>query len=140
MTFDFAIPERFNDDLAEQGVWFEIYAEKNQHFGDFKCIHANPESTKLKLAQERAQQRNQKGLRTGAFKNDDLVLEIFLDVVLVDWRGVKDSKGKDVPYSKAAAKAYFSTKGTKYALQNLMVYAADPTNFDKADPEEVVGN
>jgi len=140
MTFDFAIPERFNTDVAEEGVWFEIYGEADQHFGDFKCVLADPESTKLKLAQERANQRNQKGLRTKAVKTDDIAREIFLDVILVDWREVKDGKGKDVPFSKAAAKAYFEAPGTKYVLQNLMVYSSDPTNYNKADPEEVVGN
>jgi hypothetical protein len=36
----------------------------------------------------------------------DIAAEITSRTVLLDWKGVKDDAGKDVPYSQAAAKEY----------------------------------
>jgi len=38
---------------------------------------------------------------------NQLLLDVYLKSVVIGWEGVKDSAGHEIPYSKAAAKAFF---------------------------------
>ena len=81
---------------------------------------------------------------------DKVAMEVFLSCVLLDWKNVK-AGGKDVPYSKEAAEAYFDLPQVKsFAWPALLQYASDVRWYnDKAadqgvdpvvDKEETLGN
>jgi hypothetical protein len=136
----FAIPQRFESTIADEGQWFEVVDEHNNTWGEFQCRLMDQDSRTYKLAQERVHTRMQKLHRNKPVDNEVLLREIFLDAVLVNWRKVPGADGKDVPYSAADAREYFEAEGTKFALLNLMAYAQDVGNFHKADKEAIAKN
>ena len=136
----FAIPQRFESTLADDGVWFGVVDENENHWGDFKCRLMDQDSRSYKQAQERVHTRLQKLHRNKPVENEVLLREIFLDAVLVDWRKVPGANGKDVPYSAQDAREYFEAEGTKFALLNLMAYAQDVGNFNVANKDDIAKN
>lgn len=136
----FAIPQRFSNDLADEGVWFEVVDENEITWGEFKCRLMDQDSRSYKLAQERVHTRLQKLHRNKPVENEVLLREIFLDAVLTEWRKVPGPDGKDVPYSADNAREYFETEGTKFALLNLMAFAQDVGNFKAADKDAIAKN
>jgi hypothetical protein len=146
----FDIPERFDTTSAEEGRWFDVYGENHRYWGDFKCALLNNDSRKIKLAQDRLKVKYARDLRlvsgddpakdeqrTALFRK--IALEVFLECVLLDWRGVT-AGGKDVPYTKANAAAYFSLDSTRYVLDRLLSECQDVLNFQSIDKDEVSGN
>lgn len=138
-AFNFDVPTRFDASVADEGVWFGIHDENDNHWGDFKCAMFDGDSRRIKLLQDRLKKKYAKDIRTGKVDHDALAREVFLEAILQDWRGVK-AGGKDVPYSKEAAAAYFALPTTKYALTALLEYSQDVRNFQQADKEEVAKN
>lgn len=136
----FAIPQRFENTLADDGQWFEVVDENENVWGEFKCRLMDQDSRTYKLAQERVHNRLEKLHRNKPVEKEVLLREIFLDAVLVDWRKVPGANGKDVPYSAKDAREYFEAEGTKFALLNLMAFASDVGNFGAANKEEVAKN
>ncbi|NML04269.1 hypothetical protein [Sphingomonas sp. G-3-2-10] len=149
-AIQFDIPERFDTTSAEEGRWFDVHGENRRHWGDFKCAMLNNESRTIKLAQERQRTKYARELRLLA--GDDagkeeqrntlyrkIALEVFLECILLDWRGVT-AGGKEVPFTKANAAAYFALESTKYVVDRLLVECQDVLNFQRIDTDEVSGN
>lgn len=136
----FAIPQRFNSDLADEGVWYEVRGEEEQFYGKFKCRLIDEDSSTYKKSLERVTERHRKLHRNKEAPRNEVLRDIFLDCVLVEWDGVPGADGKDVPFTKDNARNYFSTPGTGYVLNELWSYACDVGNYGKSDKKEVAKN
>jgi len=94
----------------------------------------------IKKVQERVKIKNARAVRLKQITVDDLALEVFLEAILLDWKGVKKN-GVEVPYSKEVAKQYFSIPAVrKVVFVELLEFAADVRNYGAADKEDIAGN
>ena len=139
---NFDIPTRYDDATAEQGVWFEVYDEHENHWGNFKCRYLDSDSRAVKLAMDRLRTKFAKDLRTKKPDvADRMALELFLEAVLIGWEGVK-AGGKEVPFSATAARAYCSKpKVFKYLVkERLFPECENVLNYPAPDKEAAKGN
>jgi hypothetical protein len=91
-----------NKDKEEKGVWV-----KGPQGSEY--LIARVGNTSFSKLSAELMRPHRKLIQMG--KADDALLtdiaaEITSRTVLLDWKGVKDDAGKDVPYSQAAAKEY----------------------------------
>ena len=139
--FNFHIPQPFDQQVADEGVDFEFFDKNKVHWGTFKCLYLDANSRKIKLAQDRIKQKYARELRLGTEDNEAIGLELFLDAILVAWSEVKDGKGKEVPYSKEAAEAYFANPTVRaFVLPYLLEAVQDYRNFQKVSAGAISGN
>ncbi len=139
--FKFKVPQRYDAATAQEGVFFEVVDEYDTSWGEFKCIYSDEDERRIKLASDRLKVKYAKEIRTGKVSTKVLQFEMFLDALLVDWRGVKDDKGKEIPFTKEAARAYFEIpEVAKFVLPHLYDYISDVRNFKLVVKDEVTGN
>lgn len=80
-------------------------------------------------------------LQTGTLDDDrarDLMLEIFVDSVLLDWKGVVDEKGKAIKYTRENAIKLFKDLPDLYA--DITEQANKTSNFRREIVEETIKN
>lgn len=129
-----------SDSKAEiEGVWidtistpekFKLASASNSKYSDKIA-----ELTKPKLLQvQAAQAKLAKGQR---IPEDILVfvseneLIAFCECILVDWKGVKNKKGKNIPYSPAGALKLLTNPDMRRLKEALMDEADNQNNFAK---------
>lgn len=140
--FEFDFVERYDAELADEGREFEVHAENGSLMGKFTTALYSQENRRVKLTTERVRRKHMKDLRLkpdDADLNERIAREIFIEAVLLGWSGIT-SKGKEVPYSKEAALAYFSHEKGKFVFGKLLSESMDPLNFQAEDKGEVLGN
>ena len=127
---DFAIPERYDETAANEGVWFVIDDENGNEYGSFKCRLIDQFSNRAELERKRIIQKyNLKDQRASKKMTDEDRMRIVLcESSLVDWE-MKDAKGKKVPFSVEKALEYFSLDATKFVFVELLKIVGDVTNF-----------
>lgn len=95
-------------DLEEQGKWFkDVLGDKTNV--DLKIRRMSSEAV-VKFQQECIQQ-NRYRMKEGKFSEEvsnEILIETLSGSVLVDWAGVTDEDGADVPFSVEAAKKYIT--------------------------------
>lgn len=95
-------------DLEEQGKWFkDVLGDKTNV--DLKIRRMSSEAV-VKFQQECIQQ-NRYRMKEGKFSEEvsnEILVETLSGSVLVDWAGVTDEDGNDVPFSAEAAKKYLT--------------------------------
>ncbi|WP_313040714.1 hypothetical protein [Sphingobium yanoikuyae] len=140
-NFGFDIPVRYDADVAVEGVWSPpVLDEHDQCWGEFKLVMYDGDNPAIKKVQERVKIKNARAVRLKQITVDDLALEVFLEAILLDWKGVKKN-GVEVPYSKEVAKQYFSIPAVrKVVFVELLEFAADVRNYGAADKEDIAGN
>lgn len=140
--FEFDFVERYDAELADEGREFEVYAENGALMGKFTTALYSHENRRVKLVTERVRKKHMKDLRLkpdDAELNERIAREIFVEAVLLGWSGIT-SGGKEVPFSKVAATAYFSHEKGKFVFGKLLSESMDPLNFQAEDKGEVLGN
>lgn len=139
--FNFHIPTRYDNATAEEGVWFEVVDENEHSWGEFKCAMMDEDDRRIKLATDRLKQKFAKEIRTKTVDVKVIQRELFLAATLQDWRGVKDGKGKEVPFGAEAARAYFETPAvSRFVLPHLLDYAQDVRNYRGESKDDIAGN
>lgn len=134
----FAIPVRYDDSTAEEGVWFEVATEAGDEYGSFLCRHLDELHPRTTLQTKRVRDRfaGMKGKKADEW---EILREIMVECVLLDWK-VKDGKGKLVPFTKEDAREYFSEIDARYCLIALSRLSGDVTNFTKVPVEDIAKN
>lgn len=140
-NFGFDIPTRYDAEVALEGVWTPpVLDEHDQQYGEFKLVMFDTDNPAIKKAQEKVRIKNEKAARLKQVTNDDLALEVFLEAILIDWKGVKKG-GVEVPFSKEVAKQYFSVPAIrKVVFPELLEFAVNVRNYGTPDKDEVAGN
>jgi hypothetical protein len=124
----FNIPKRYDADLAENGVWFNISDENGNQYGEFKCRFMDTTSQRTELALKRIRTKYASEIRSKKMGDWDSIKVVMAEGVLIDWK-MKDDKGKDIPFSIEAALEYFSLEQTRWVLLELGKLADNVTNF-----------
>lgn len=131
----FKFPKRYDKDVAEAGVWFDVYDELGQHYGKFLLRYMNHNDPKLIAIRSRFIKANDVALKTKQLKDEDIVHHIFLEYSLLDWQGIQ-ADGVDVPYSKEDAKEYFAEGEARFVMDQLTYYATSVESYQAVSPDE----
>jgi hypothetical protein len=133
-------PSRYNEELADEGVWFSVYDEDDRLWGKFKCAMYDADSRRFKQAFDRLKTKYAKEIRTKSTDAEKMGAELFLDAVLLDWEEVTVG-GKEFAFTRANAELYFAHKPhLKFALPKLLEFSQDVRNYQAAPKDEIAGN
>lgn len=139
--FDFKFYDRFDEAKAERGVEHAIYDNVGNYYGTFTTILFDEFSKPFQVAKDRFIRVNKdKHNDEDTAENADVFA--FVDICLLGWSGVKNGKGKEVPFSKEAAVVLLSHEKSAWLKAQLLsrsannlLYQADPV----ATQDEVAG-
>lgn len=133
--------KRYDAATAEEGVFFKIDDEVGNEYGEFKCRYLDPHSPKTDVLMKRIRQKYAADIRSKKMSDMDAVRAVFVEGVLMDWKGVLDVNDKPVPFTLANAIAFFNLEDNRWLLNELSVLAGDVKNFQaQAAIEEVEKN
>lgn len=132
--FEFEYPARYDEAIADDGVWTTVIDENDAVWGRFKLALFDITTQRYKTTLTRLQRkyRNRKGEPAS---KDHMTVEIFVEMSLVDWEVT--IKGKAVPFSKEAAIAYLNDDRALFALKALSEFANDVRNFQPEGQDEL---
>ncbi len=131
----FKLPKRYDMTKAEEGVWFDIADDNGVEWGKFKCRLIDDTSQRSELAYKRIRMKYASDIKTKKLNEYDSIKVVFCEASLLDWAGIQDEKGKDIPFSLNDALEYFGMEETRWLLLQLSRLASDYTNF-AADPTD----
>lgn len=120
-----------NKESEQSGIWFTISDETGflvKRFGGF-----NSSEIKKAMAVKYKPYANQ--IKMGSLdpeKEKQIMVELFVDSCMVDWKGV-EIDGVDTPFDKKIAVEFFLDMPD--LLETLVAYASDFSNF-----KEELGN
>lgn len=124
----------YNEQLAEDGVWFE-YPGK---LGSFKLAFMGTGSRKFAIRHAALLKPHARKVQMGDAKLErKILIEAFVDTILLEWKGVHD-EGKLITFSKANAVNLL----TKYGrlLDKLVKDASEEAGFRAEEAGEDAKN
>ena len=135
MSFTFAVPSRVDNKLAEDnGVELNI-TSNGIDFGTFTVAFIDLFNPRFELKMKRVRQKYSGQLRRKELTPVDELRITFVEGALLGWKGIKDAKGKEVPFSVEAAHAYFSLEETRWIMSELLQRAQDPATFARDEDD-----
>lgn len=130
------------DKTAEvDGVWVEYGANEDGSIPGFKISRMSKANKKYTKALERATRPHRRAIELETMNNDlaeRLFMEVFVDTVLLDWRGIKDRDGNELECNKANAMKLFEDLTELY--DDLQEKAKKASLFRDETLEEEAGN
>ncbi len=136
--FEFEMPTaRYDEDVANEGIELAVVNEAGGYYGTFKITLADDSNQRHRAKRNRYFKTS--ATRTRSMTPLQKLVDEFVELDLVGWQDVKGKGGKDVPFSKEAAKRYFNSEGAYFALEFLYAAARNVMNF-QGDKEEEAGN
>ena len=107
----------------EEGVWIDFGPNSDGTNPSFKIARMSSSNKKFALAVEKATKpftfANGKLKTIPKDKSDELFLNVFCEVVLLDWKHVQTKHGEEIPYTKENAKDLMKKLPELYStLQN----------------------
>lgn len=124
-----------SEDLETKGVDLQIGPAK------FRVARAGGENTKFRKRVEVLTRPHRKQIQSGNMDPkvmEQLSMEAMIDTVLLGWTGVTGKDGKEIKYSKAAAKKLFTDLPDLYLT--IVEEAGNHANFRAALVEEDAKN
>lgn len=126
------------DQKAEQeGVWVEYSAEAEGLIPGFKIARMTRANKRYAKALERATRPHRRAMKIETFSNEaaeKLVMEVFCETVLLDWRNVQTRDGTPIPFNKSNAVDLFTDLPELY--DDLSEHAKNATLFRETELEE----
>lgn len=139
---EFYFPDRYDENEAEEGVWFDITDERGQSLGKWKCSLFDRHSTRVQHLLTRHARKQAKLVKAGKANKDSALASVFVEVCVHDWE-MKNPKGEAIPFTKDNAVAYLTHEKASFASTLLIELASDVLNFQgdpEAESEEDLGN
>lgn len=139
----FKLPTRFDDTIAESGIWIDAVDTLGRQYGKFRCalIDKHTPRWKLTLARMEKEQslinkRNailrQKGLPVEK-STENFAAVLFVELSLMDWEGVYKEDGTEAEFNKKDALQFFLMDETQFILEQLYEAASNIENFQPFD-------
>ena len=130
------------DRAAEQeGVWVEYSANDDGTVPGFKLARAAASNSHYKRVLERKMRPHRRALELKAMsdaKAEELLMEVFVEALLLDWRNVQDRDGAVLAYCNEEAIQLMRDLPDLYA--DLNTKAQDMVLYLMAEREAVAGN
>jgi hypothetical protein len=140
-NFDFSNLEGYATDKdreASEGVWLKFPGERR-----VRVLRAGGANRKFSRSFSRIVKPYRRQLERGTLepeKSDELMLEVYLDSVIIDWDGFNDSNGKPIPYTKQVAREFFTVMPEMFNdIQNIATEMATFQEQEAAEAGEDLG-
>jgi hypothetical protein len=118
-----------NQDKEKEGAW--IYYDDELAF---KVKRISGRNKKFMLASEKIEKLKRRGELSKA-EEDKKLAGLFVDCSLVDWKGVTDKEGKEIPFSKNAAIELLTNPDWPDFFPDLFLKAHDNEHFKDLEKE-----
>ncbi len=141
---DFDDIKTYDEELANDGAWLTAERGGKVHL-EAQCRFVDSLTQSGELEYKRAKGTVAKTHKGGKPLDDfDNAIVGLAYVNMRDWKGVT-SKGKPVPFSPEAARAFFAIERNRWMALQLLLKTQDVANFigdlsDEFDVEEVTKN
>ena len=135
MEFDKAGLETYLTDKeleAVDGIWLKFPGGRKLHV--LRAGGSNAKYTRIAASVTKPYQRQIQRGTIDPEKVSELMLEIYLQSVILDWAGFKDAQGKEIPYSREAAREFFTQVPEMFT--EVMDLATDLALFQEQEVEE----
>lgn len=134
--FNFTAPKRFDKDLAENGIWLDVYDENDNPWGSYLLAMFNMTSPYIKNKVSVWNRKNEQNIKSKKLKDSDGIFRAFVDIALLDWSGTEVlNGGKPLPFSADTAFALLTHEDFAFLAETLLSYAGDVRNYKGVDPE-----
>lgn len=130
-----------NKDAEVEGVWVEYGANEDGSIPAFKISRMSKANKKYTKALERATRPHRRAIELETMNNDlaeRLFMEVFVDTVLLDWKGIKQRDGEELEFCKKNALKLFEDLPELY--DDLQEKAKKASLFREETLEEEAGN
>ena len=117
---------------SEEGIWLKFPNNRKIHI-----LRAGGSNKKFSRVLSRSIKPYRRQLDKGTLDpevSDELMINVYLDTVVLGWSGFQDAEGNDIPYSREAAYALF--KAMPEMFDELMAFASDLAMFQDQEVEE----
>ena len=103
-------------------------------FGEFqiRILRASKKNKKYMLAMKKFHNKFERQMQKKILSDDkahDILTQVYAESIVIDWKGVKDDKGKDMPYSQEACLKLFNDLPEMFKM--IVEEAESITNFQK---------
>lgn len=125
-----------DEDFEREGIWYAFSEETK-----FRLARAGGANLRFAKSLEAKTRPYRRQIENESIDNElanNLLLEAFVETVLLDWQGVKDRDGNDLPYSKDNALKLLKDLPDLYL--ELRTEAARLSNFRTKEIEDDSGN
>lgn len=116
---------------SEQGILLD--------FGEFRIriLRASKKNKKYTIAMKKIQNRYQKQIQKNILPEDkahEIMMSVYSEAIVIGWEGIKDEKGKDIPYSKETCFGLFNELPEMFKM--VVEEAESISNFQKEKEDE----
>lgn len=126
----------YDEDRAEEGVWVPFKGDvefKLRHFGSRKSRDVREDLERPHVAAIKRDAASEELM-------EELAIEQLARAIIVDWKGVKDMEGNDIPCTYDNRKALVSDKSMKALVAEIIQVAIDNETFNAGLDEELEKN
>lgn len=130
-----------NKDAEVEGVWVEYGANEDGSIPKFKISRMSKANKKYTKALERATRPHRRSIELETMNNDlaeRLLMEVFIDTVLLEWQNIKQRDGVELDLTKKNAMKLFEDLPELY--DDLQEKAKKASLFRDETLEEEAGN
>ncbi len=124
------IPDRELESV--EGVWLRFPGGRA-----FRCLRAggsNKKFIRMFQAKIKPYRRQVDSGTLDTEVSDEIMRDVYVHTVVLDWEGIKDGDGNDVPFDRETAKDFF--KVVPELFNEVVAQCADMSNFAQDEIEE----
>ncbi len=117
---------------SEIGVWLSFPGDRK-----FRCLRAGGSNKRFIRAFQAAIKPHRRQMDRGTLDpevSEQIMREVYSRTVVLDWKGIKDAEGQDVPYSPEAAVELF--KAVPEMFNDITTLCADMAVFTDGELED----
>lgn len=135
MQFDTTGLETYLTDPSverEDGVWLRFPGDRKIH-----VLRAGGSNRKFLQAFSALTKPHKRQMQRGTLDpdlSDKILIEVYLEAVILGWEGFCEANGTPIKYSKTAARELFTQ--VPELFQDVVNFASDAATFQQRDAEE----
>lgn len=125
-----------SDIEGDVGVWLKFPGDRR-----VRVLRAGGSNKRFSRSFSRVVKPYRRQLDRGTLdpeKSEELMLEVYLDAVIMDWEGFKDKKGRDIPFSRGSAREFFIAVPEMFS--EIQSIASEAATFQEREAEEVAND
>lgn len=134
-TFDFSGLETYETDgqrESAEGIWLKFPGGRR-----IRILRAGGANKNFARTFSRVIKPYRRAMERGTLdpeKSDELMIQVYLESVVLDWEGFTDANGNDIPYSRTAARELFTALPELF--NEVVTFASDAAMFQEQQADE----
>jgi hypothetical protein len=118
---------------SEEGIWLKFPGDRKIHV--LRAGGSNKKFSRVLSTRVKPYRRQMDRGTLDPEISDNLMLNVYLDTVVLGWSGFKTPDGVEIPYSREAGYTLF--KALPEMFDEVMSLASDAASFQEQEVEEV---